>query len=263
MVSMGQLVGMVLAIVVPVMLLIVLFLHVKKELKVKGLPFSACYGILGYLWEAWIYVMAYGWVGAMMMQYSWFDSDFGIIVKQMIIAIVYALLATGGLCWAVYLSNMREPLEERGAAVGIGFGLSYTVWNYVLVYGAPLIIGFRMRFGGYEGTQEVQDKILSLSVENMYLFILDTVILSLILMATTLLMSHYQLNGRPLYMFLIPFVSQFMIKFLDTLLPTLMPDLVSSIIYHLLIGTAALWSLWMVLNYLKTRKINRLPGSTQ
>ncbi|MBO4396788.1 MAG: hypothetical protein J5819_10650 [Eubacterium sp.] len=263
MVSVGQLVGMILAIVVPVMIQIVLFLHAKKELKVKGLPVAACYGLLGYLWEAWIYVMAYGWVGAMMMQNTWFDSGFGIVVKQMIIALVYALLTTGGLCWAVYLSNMREPLVERGPAVGIGFGLSYAVWNYVLVYGAPLIIGFRMRFGGYEGTQEMQDKVLSLSVENMYLFILDTVIFSLIVMATTLLMSNHQQNGRPLYMFLIPFVSQFMIKFLDTLLPTLMPEIVSSVIYHVLMGTAALWSLWVVLNYLKTRKINHLLKSTQ
>ena len=263
MVSIGQLVGMVLAIVVPVMIAVVLFLHVKKELKVQGLPFTACYGILGYLWEAWIYVMAYGWVGAMIMQNTWFDAGFGVIVKQMIIAVVYALLATGGLCWAVYLSNMREPLIERGPAVGIGFGLSYAVWNYVLVYGAPLIIGFRMRFGGYEADAETLNKVLSLPVENMYLFILDTVVFGLIVTATTLLMSHYQQNGRPLYMFLIPFVSQFMIKFLDTLLPTIMPDLVSSIIYHVLTGTAALWSLWMVLKYLKTRQINRLLKSTQ
>ena len=74
--------------------------------------------------------------------------------------------------------------------------------------------------------QQMQDKVLSLSVENMYLFILDTVIFSLIVMATTLLMSNHQQNGRPLYMFLIPFVSQFLIKFLDTLLPTLMPEIV-------------------------------------
>ena len=260
MVSNGQLIGMILAIVVPVMTGILLFVHIRKELKVKGLLFTACYGIVGYIWQAWIYVMVYGWVGAMMMQNPWFEAGIGDIVKQMIIAACYALMAAAGLYWAVYLANMREARVERGITVGLGFGLAYSVWNYFLVYGAPLIIGFSMRFGTYEGPEETKQRVLGLPAGNMYLFLLECILFMLILTATTLVMGQYHQQVRRLRMFGVVFLSQFLIKFFNSFLPTILPDAVSLVVYHILLGTAALYSFWIVMKYLKTGQVMYAPG---
>ena len=259
MISIGQMIGMILAIVIPVMTGIILFLHIRKELKVKGLLFTACYGIVGYIWQAWIYVMVYGWVGAMIMQSSWFETGIGDVVKQMIIAACYALLTAGGLYWAVYLANMRESRVERGISVGLGFGLAYSVWNYMLVYGAPLIIGFQLWFGSYAGSEETKQRVLGLSTGNMYLFLLECILFMLILTATTLVMGQYHQQVSRLKMFGIAFISQFLIKFLNTLLPTILPDAVSMVVYHVLMISAALYSLWIIMSYLKTKQVNYLP----
>ena len=260
MVSVGQMVGLILAIVVPMMVGIILFLHIKKETKVKGLVFTMLYGVAGYLWEAWIYVMAYGWVGAMMMSNTWFETAFGSVVGQMLIALVYALLTAGGLYWAIYLSNMHEINEKRGTAVGLGFGMAYTVWNYVLIYGTPLIVSFQMRFGTFAGDSETEQKVIGLSVENMYLFIIDTVIFILIMVGTTLVMSHYFISGKKLMMFAVPLTSQFLIKFLNGFLPTIMPDVASAVIYNVAMGVVAVYCLWMLFGYLKSSKVYIKPG---
>ncbi|MBO6108476.1 MAG: hypothetical protein J6P16_03620 [Eubacterium sp.] len=259
MVTIGQLTGMLLAVIIPVMTGIILFLHMNRELNVKGLLLTAGYGVAGYIWEAWIYVMAYGWVGAVIMQYRFFDDGFGSVLKQLIIAVVYALLTALGLVWAVYLSNMRERRMERGIPVGVGFGMAYSVWNYVLVYGAPLVIGFQMKFGVFGGSEETREKVLGLSTRNMYLFTLDNIIFILILLGTTLLMSKVHAEGRRGLMFMIPFISQFLIKFLNTWLPSVMPEVISVVLYHLLTGSAALWSLWIWLDFLKKKKVDLTP----
>ncbi len=255
MISNGQMVGMILAIVVPIMIGIVVFLHIKKELKVKGLFFTACYGAVGYLWEAWIYAMAYNWLSAWMIQEDWFLTGFGDIVRQVIVSLMYAVFVAGGLYWAVFLANMRESDVRRGTTVGLGFGVCYTVWNYVLVYGAPIIYGFQMKFGGFSESEEIKQKVLGLQVENMYLFALDTVLFTLILIGTTLVMGYYHQHGNKGRMFLIVFVSQFVIKFFNTLFPTLLPDMVSTVIYHALMSVAAVYSMWILLTYLKTGKV--------
>ena len=255
MISNGQMVGMILAIVVPIMIGIVVFLHIKKELKVKGLFFTACYGAVGYLWEAWIYAMAYNWLSAWMIQEDWFLTGFGDIVRQVIVSLMYAVFVAGGLYWAVFLANMRESDVRRGTTVGLGFGVCYTVWNYVLVYGAPIIYGFQMKFGGFSESEEIKQKVLGLQVENMYLFALDTVLFTLILIGTTLVMGYYHQHGNKGRMFLIVFVSQFVIKFFNTLFPTLLPDMVSTVLYHALMSVAAVYSMWILLTYLKTGKV--------
>ena len=255
MISNGQMVGMILAIVVPIMIGIVVFLHIKKELKVKGLFFTACYGAVGYLWEAWIYAMAYNWLSAWMIQEDWFLTGFGDIVRQVIVSLMYAVFVAGGLYWAVFLANMRESDVRRGTTVGLGFGVCYTVWNYVLVYGAPIIYGFQMKFGGFSESDEIKQKVLGLQVENMYLFALDTVLFTLILIGTTLVMGYYHQHGNKGRMFLVVFVSQFVIKFFNTLFPTLLPDMVSTVIYHALMSVAAVYSMWILLTYLKTGKV--------
>lgn len=255
MISNGQMVGMILAIVVPIMIGIVVFLHIKKELKVKGLFFTACYGAVGYLWEAWIYAMAYNWLSAWMIQEDWFLTGFGDIVRQVIVSLMYAVFVAGGLYWAVFLANMRESDVRRGTTVGLGFGVCYTAWNYVLVYGAPIIYGFQMKFGGFSESEEIKQKVLGLQVENMYLFALDTVLFTLILIGTTLVMGYYHQHGNKGRMFLIVFVSQFVIKFFNTLFPTLLPDMVSTVLYHALMSVAAVYSMWILLTYLKTGKV--------
>ncbi len=255
MISNGQMVGMILAIVVPIMIGIVVFLHIKKELKVKGLFFTACYGAVGYLWEAWIYAMAYNWLSAWMIQEDWFLTGFGDIVRQVIVSLMYAVFVAGGLYWAVFLANMRESDVRRGTTVGLGFGVCYTVWNYILVYGAPIIYGFQMKFGGFSESEEIKQKVLGLQVENMYLFALDTVLFTLILIGTTLVMGYYHQHGNKGRMFLIVFVSQFVIKFFNTLFPTLLPDMVSTVLYHALMSVAAVYSMWILLTYLKTGKV--------
>ncbi len=255
MISNGQMVGMILAIVVPIMIGIVVFLHIKKELKVKGLFFTACYGAVGYLWEAWIYAMAYNWLSAWMIQEDWFLTGFGDIVRQILVSLMYAVFVAGGLYWAVFLANMRESDVRRGTTVGLGFGVCYTVWNYVLVYGAPIIYGFQMKFGGFSESDEIKQKVLGLQVENMYLFALDTVLFTLILIGTTLVMGYYHQHGNKGRMFLVVFVSQFVIKFFNTLFPTLLPDMVSTVIYHALMSVAAVYSMWILLTYLKTGKV--------
>ena len=255
MISNGQMVGLILAIVVPIMIGIVVFLHIKKELKVKGLFFTACYGAVGYLWEAWIYAMAYNWLSAWMIQEPWFLSGIGDVVRQILVSLLYAVFVAGGLYWAVFLANMRESDTRRGTTVGLGFGICYTVWNYCLVYGAPLIYGFQMKFGIFDESEEIKQKVLGLPVENMYLFALDTVLFSLILIGTTLVMGYYHQHGKKGRMFIVVFVSQFFIKFFNTLFPTLLPDMVSTVLYHCLMSALAIYSMWILLTYLKTGRV--------
>ena len=226
--------------------------YVKKELKVKGLIFTACYGAVGYLWETWIYVMVYGWIGAMIMQNPWFDMAIGQVVKGILFATAYSFLVAASLLWALYLSNMREINIKRGTTIGLGFGLAYSIWNYVLVYGAPLIIGFQMKFGIFSGDTETAQRVTGLAVENMYLLTLDHVIFIVILVGTTLIMAHFFQNGEKLKCFLVPFVSQFVIYFFNILFPLLMPDVLSAVIYHMFTSAIAIYALWVLLGFLKT-----------
>ena len=195
MISMGQLVGLLLAIILPVTVVVVLFLHTKKELKCKGLFVALCYGVVGYLWAAFIYALMRGMVANMMSQIPMFQEGAGQVVGITIISALFGLMMAAGLCWAMYLVNAREFRFEHGATVGLGFSFSYVVLTYALTFGPYLIDGFQIRFGTFSGTEETRQKVVSLMVENLYLAILDMVIVVLVFSAITVVMSHYQQCG--------------------------------------------------------------------
>ena len=260
MVSIGQLFGMIFAIVIPVTVAVILFLQIKKKTEKKGLFTTSIYGALGFCWQTMLYFVVYGFVGGALSQVEFFGSGFGKVVFQFITALLYALFTMLGLYWAIYLANMRIRGFDRGITIGLGYGIAYTVWGYIFTYGIPLYYGICMKYGIREVDEDVKQKVQGLAVENMYLFILDMVLYILIVTGITLLMSHYYVTKENRGMTaLIPLCVQFVISFLNTLLPYLLPDVVSSVLYHVAMTAAAVYAMWMLSHYLNTGRLAIIP----
>ena len=207
-----------------------------------------------------IYFIVYGFVSAALSGVDFFEAGFGNVVYQIISALIYAGFTVLGLYWAMYLVNMRERAFTRGIAIGLGYGFMYTAWSYAFTYGIPLYYGILMRFGIGDVSDDVKQRVTALDVENMYLFIIDTILYSIIITGVTLIMSHYYVTkeNRGMTMF-IPLCVQFFISFLNSLLPFLLPDILSSVIYHMVMVGAAVYALYTLLGFLKTGRLAIIP----
>ncbi|MCR4605542.1 MAG: hypothetical protein K5639_06030 [Eubacterium sp.] len=265
MVTTGQIVGMALAAIIPVGLIIMLEVAIHKNIKKKGLFSCFVYGMLGYCWQIMIYAFVNGWLGSVMAQCDWFKAGFGHIVYMMINAIVYALFVMMAAVWCIYLANMRVRDFDRGVPIGVGYGAAYVFWSYLLTYGAAFVYSIQMKAGSFSGSAELKEKLLALSVENMYLFIADMIIFLLIMTGTMVLVSHFFTKGQRIKMILVPIISQYVIHFLDAFLPYMLKDndVLSSVILHIVTGTMAVYSLWLVYGYLKSGRLVILPTKSK
>ncbi len=260
MVTTGQILGMILAIVIPMAAVVVLQRQIMKKLKKKGIFTCFVYGMLGYCWQMILYAFVHSWVVGFLGQYDFFKAGFGYILAMMINAIVYAFFVVLATSWCLYLANMRIREFDRGVPIGVGYAAAYIFWSYLFAYGIALFYGIQIKTGSFQGSDEIKEKIFSLSVENMYLYIADMIIFLLIMAGTLVLMSHFFTKGEKGKMILVPLLSQYVINFLDSFLPYMLPEVASSIIYHLVTGTMAVYGLWLIYGYIKSGRLELLPG---
>lgn len=256
MVSTVQIAGMILAIVIPLTVYALIFVHTKRSLKTKGLIATGLYGFFGFGWQIMLYVMFFGWLNAALAATPWYETEFsGQVTKQFIISVFFALFTAASMFWAVYLSNMRERLLSRAVTVGLGFGIAYTIWNFIIVYARPLYYAFQIRAGTFTGDDAIRQQVIDLSVRDMALFALDAVMYTCVMVAVGLVMNYYYLNGAKLRMFVVVLLSQFLIKFLDAFLPMIMPDVASAVVFHALMATAVVYALWIWMTFLRTGRV--------
>ncbi len=254
MVSNVQLAGLILCLIVPLLVSILLFIYMKRKTKVKGLFIAFMFGLVGFIWQAFIkgYVMAM--VAAPMTQNEFFESGFGLVLGQALTTLVDAAFVALALIWALYFCNLRDQMLERAPFIGLGFGFAYSVMNYVIRFAPYLIRSIQIKTGSYAGTEADIEAINSISIDNMFLFVLACILYTFFIIGVTLLMGFFHQNHSRGRMFMAGLVCSFIVGFFNVLLPTLLPDTVSVVVYNALLAGAAVYAFWTVVQYLKSGK---------
>ena len=224
----------------------------KRKTKVKGLFIAFMFGLVGFIWQAFIkgYIMAL--VAAPMTQNEFFEKGFGLILGQEVTALVDAVFVAAALIWALYFCNVRDQMLERAPFIGAGFGFAYSAMNYVIRFAPYLVRSIQIKTGSYAGTEADIEAINSLSIDNMFLFVLSCMLYSFFITGVTLLMGFFQQKKCRGRMFFSGLICSFVIGFLNVLLPTLMPDVASVVVYNALLAGASVYAFWTVVQYLKS-----------
>ena len=255
MVTNGQITGMILAILVPMIVVCALFVYMKRQVRLKGFIIVFFFGVAGFIWQAFIKSYVIAFAVTPLGQSDFFRSGIGLVCGQAISSLLDAAFVSLALVWALYFCNLRDLELKRAPMIGLGFGCAYAIMNYVVRYAPYLVRAFKIRSGTFEGTEQEIQEVQGLTVENMYLFILSCVLYTLVIIGVTLLMGFFHRShcrGRLFFAGLIP---SFFIGFLNVLFPLLMPDMVSAVIYNVLLALLACYSIWFMTGYYRTGKV--------
>ena len=255
MVSNGQITGMILAILIPMIIVCALFVYMKRQVRMKGFIIVFFFGVAGFIWQAFIKSYIIAFAVTPMSQTPFFQEGFGLVCGQVISSLLDALFVALALVWALYFCNLRDIEMKRAPMVGLGFGCAYAIMNYIVRYAPYLVRAFKIRSGTFDGTEQEIQEVQSLTVENMYLFILSCVLYTLVIIGVTLLMGFFHRNHCRGRMFFSGLLASFLIGFLNVLFPTIMPDMVSAILYNVLLAILACYAMWFVSGFMKTGKL--------
>ena len=255
MVSNGQITGMILAILVPMLVVIALFVYMRRSVRMKGMVIVFFFGVTGFIWQAFIKSYVIALVVTPLGQSPFFHDGAGLVIGQAISALIDAAFVALALVWALYFCNLRDVELKRAPMIGLGFGCAYTIMNYAIRYAPYLVRAFKIRSGTFDGTELQVQEVQSLTVENMYLFILSCVMYTLVITGVTLMMGYFHRGHFRGRMFLTGLLASFVIGFLHVLFPQLMPDVASAVIYNVLLAILACYSMWMVMGFFKTGEL--------
>ena len=220
MVSTGQMMGYVMAILLPLIaVLIPFYILWKQSSKVeRGMLGAIGYGIMGYFWQE----------------------------------IIYSFL---GL---LALTKMRDVLNTttkqrslyRSTTVGLGFGLGAAL----LTYGFQLYYAIRINVGAFTGTDMAKASILSTSTASLYLDAVRNILVVLVYMGVAFLVGKNYLEKKRLAAWLTPIIVYVFIRFTDVILNTYAPALVAKIVYMVVLAFVAAISVWLVRNWYQSEK---------
>ncbi|MEE3467336.1 MAG: hypothetical protein VZQ83_02740 [Eubacterium sp.] len=255
MVSNGQITGMILAILVPMIVVCALFVYMKRHVRMKGFIIVFFFGVAGFIWQAFIKSYIIAFAVTPLGQSDFFREGFGLVCGQAISSLLDAAFVALALVWALYFCNLRDIELKRAPMIGLGFGCAYAIMNYIVRYAPYLVRAFKIRGGTFDGTEQEIQEVQSLTVENMYLFILSCVLYILVIVGVTLVMGFFHRShsrGRTFFAGMIP---SFFIGFLNVLFPLLMPDVVSAVIYNVLLALVACYAMWITTGFYRTGKL--------
>lgn len=254
MVTTGQMTGIVMAIMLPVLIGgFFYYLFWRKSRKIEaGMIGAIGYGVLGYVWQE----LIYSFLGMLVLvkmssALQKTATGGGAVLVAAIEALVSAVFVAAGLYWALYLTNTKQQSIYRSATIGIGFGIGYSA----LTYGFELYYAIRINCGTFQGVESAKEKILATSTTSLYVSAYRNVIVLLIFLGVALLMGKYYLEKRRLYAWLMPIVVYMFLRFTDVILNTYLPVLVAKIVVIILFTILAIGSVWLVKRFLRTGEI--------
>ena len=251
MVSTGQMMGYVMAILLPLIaVLIPFYILWKQSSKVeRGMLGAIGYGIMGYFWQEIIYYFL------KMLAYTKMQDVLSTDVGNAVMFVVVDVLASGifvaaGLYWGVYLTNTKQRSLYRSTTVGLGFGLGVALLNY----GLPLYYAIRINVGAYTGTDTAKAGILSTSTVSLYLDAVRNILWVLVYMGVAFWVGKNHLEKKRLTAWLMPIIVYAFIRVTNAILVTYAPALFAKIVYMVVLAFVAAVSVWMVRNWYQSEK---------
>ena len=245
MVSTGQMMGYVMAILLPLIaVLIPFYILWKQSSKVeRGMLGAIGYGIMGYFWQE----IIYSFLGllALTKMRDVLNATGG---NAVVVAFVEAL--AGSIFVAAGLTNTKQRSLYRSTTVGLGFGLGAAF----LTYGFQLYYAIRINVGAFTGTDMAKASILSTSTASLYLDAVRNILVVLVYMGVAFLVGKNYLEKKRLAAWLTPIIVYVFIRFTDVILNTYAPALVAKIVYMVVLAFVAAVSVWMVRNWYQSEK---------
>ena len=253
MVTTGQMTGLIMAILLPILAgAIPYYLFWKRSSKIEtGMMGAVAYGILGYFWEEIIYSFL-GLVALTKMTGLLNATGGNAIFVAIVEALVSSIFVALGLYWGIYLTNTKQRSLYRSATVGIGFGIGYTL----LSYGFQLYYAIQINRGTFTGTEGAKTSILAKSPDSFYVASYRNILMVIIFMGVALLAGKYHLEKKRLLAWLVPMVVYIFVRFTDVMLNTYLSQAVASTIMCVILTALAAACLWLVQGWLRTGEIS-------
>lgn len=229
MVSSGQIVGMVMAIVLPVLVAAVLYIMVNRHSRKieTGMAGAVGYGALGYLWQQLIYLMAV----VLLTNQVWLRDAIGsnFVVSALVYGLICSIFVALGMYWGIYLTNQKQQSIYRSMTIGIGFGLGNIMWNILAPYGMSLYDAIRINAGTFTGNEKTRESILATASATMYLDALKCILLLIIYWGVACFMGKLYLQGKKWYAGLVPVAAQLVISLSNAFMRQYLPELAARI----------------------------------
>lgn len=249
MVTAGQMTGMVMAIVLPILVgAVFYYLFWKRSSKMEtGMMGAIGYGVMGYIWEELIYSFL-GLLALTKMTNVLNATGGNAVFVAAVEALLSAVFVSVGLYWGIYLTNTKQRSLYRSATIGIGFGIGYSL----LTYGFQLYYAIKINSGTFSGANGAKKTILATSATSLYLATYRNVLMLLIFLGIALLMGKYYLEKRHLYAWLTPVIVYMFIRFTDVILNTYLTNAIAKPIVLTILTILAAGSVWLVIGFLRT-----------
>lgn len=257
MVSTGQMVGMAVAILLPV--LVAVFLGVvigRHSRKIEtGMLGAVAYGFLGFLWQQLFYLVMI----VVLTNFGWLRNAIGsyYVISAFVYGLVCSAFVALGLYWGIYLTNQKQRSLFRSTTIGVGFGLGNIAWNIVAPYGMSLYYSIQINAGSFAGSTETKASILATASSTMYLDSLKCILFLIVYMGVAHLMSKYYLEGNKIYAWGVPVVVQLFISLTNALMKQYLPEIAAKIGIYVVLALLSAASVWMVWNWLKESRVSK------
>lgn len=255
MVSTGQIIGMIAAILIPLAVAVIPYVGIyKKSSKIEtGMVGAIGYGTLGYLWQQLIYLM----VIVMITNIGWLGKLIGnnYVATAILYGLICGIFVALGMYWGVYLTNQKQHSIYRSTVIGIGFGVGYIVWNIIAPYAMSLYYSIQINAGTFAGSAQLKDSIVRTPAFTLYLDAFRCILFLLIYMGVALLLGYFYLDGNKLAAWGTPILVQFFISISNAVIQEYLPSPASRITLYLMLVLLAAGSVWIVFRWLKTGEI--------
>lgn len=252
MVTTGQLTGLIMAIVLPILAgAVPFFLFWKRSSRIEnGMVGAVAYGIVGYFWQGILYsVLSMIAITSMVGVFNTIGSS--AILVAIVEALLRGIFVILGLYWGVYLTNTKQRSLYRSASVGIGFGIG----DALLSYGFQLYYAVRINLGIFTGGEEVKTSILSTSMGSLCVGTYRGILMVIIFMGMALVMGDYYLEKKFKQAWGVPLIVYVFLRFTEVILNTYISVLITRIIMCVLLTVFAVAALWIVRGWLQTGKV--------
>lgn len=249
MVTTGQIVGIAMAFVLPILVGAIPFaLLRKRSSKIEGgMPGAIGYGVMGYVWQE----LIYSFLGLLTLT-KLIDvlnmTGAGAILIAIVESLLSAIFVSLGMYWALYLTNTKQRSIYRSATIGIGFGIGYAL----LTYGFQLYYAIKINSGTFTGVESAKAAILATSTASLYVAAYRNIVMLLVFLGVALFMGKYYLAGKRLFAWVTPIIVYAFIRFVDVILNTYLPDAVAEIIVLVMLTALAAGSVWVLIGFLRT-----------
>ena len=241
---------MVLACLLPISVAAVLYWFVNKHSRKieTGMAGAAGYGILGFIWQQLIYLMAV----VLLTNQAWLYRAIGknFVLSALVYGVVCSIFVALGMYWGIYLTNQKQKSMFRSMTIGIGFGLGNAAWNILAPYGMSLYDAIRINAGTFSGTEKTKASILATSSTKMYLDAFKCILLILIYWGVAYGMAELYMQGKKIHAAAVPVAVQLVISLTNAFMRQYLPELAAHIGIYIVLALLAAAAARAVITFL-------------